>query len=77
MISHFFKPGFHIVNYDHDNYRFRAKTKRLVGWMTAQAHNRVVFGVVVIQFAVNGNHALRIFASDCVCCVSASLYSLL
>ena len=36
---------------------FLIKTKRLVGRMTAQAHNRFVFCVVVVEFAVNGNQA--------------------
>ena len=26
----FIKPGFHKANYDHDNDRFQAKTKRLM-----------------------------------------------
>ena len=52
-----FKPGFHKVKFDHDNDQFRVKTKRLVGRMTAQAHNRF-FCVVVVEFAVNGNQAL-------------------
>ena len=53
-----FKPGFHKANYDHDNDRFQAKTKRLMRRMTAQSHNRFVFCVVVVEFAVNGNQAL-------------------
>ena len=48
------KPIFH-----HDNDQFWAKTKRLVGRMTAQRHNRFVFRVVVVQFAVNGNQTLQ------------------
>ena len=50
-------PGFHKANFDHDNDQFWVKTKRLVGRMTAQAHNRFVFCVVVVEFAVNGNQA--------------------
>ena len=30
-----------------------------MGRMTAQAHNRFVFCVVVVKFAVNGNQALE------------------
>ena len=52
------KPGFHKANYDHDNDRFQAKIKRLMSRMTAQLHNRFVFCVVVVEFAVNGNQAL-------------------
>ena len=36
-------PGFHKAYFDHDNDQFRAKTKRLVGGMIAQPHNRFVF----------------------------------
>ena len=49
--------GFHKANYDHNNDRFRAKTKRLARWMTGQPHNRFVFGVVVGQLAVKENQA--------------------
>ena len=49
------KPGFHKANFDHDNDQFSVKTKRLAGGMTAQPHNRFVFCVVVVEFAVNGN----------------------
>ena len=52
------KPGFHKASFDHDNDQFSVKTKRLVGRMTAEAHNRFVFCVVVVEFAVNGNQAL-------------------
>ena len=48
------RPGFHKAIFDHDNDR----TKRLMGRMTAQSHNRFVFCVVVVEFAVNGNQAL-------------------
>ena len=51
----FIKPGFHEANFDHDNDQFWIKTKRLVGRMTAQPHNRFVFCVVVVTFAVSGN----------------------
>ena len=51
------KPGFHTANSDHDNDQYRAKTKRLVGRMTAHPHNRFVFCVVVVELAVNGNQA--------------------
>ena len=51
------KPGFHKANFDHDNERFLAKPKRLVGRMIAQPHNHFVFFVVVVKFAVNGNQA--------------------
>ena len=46
--------------FDHDNDQFWTKTKRLVGEMIAQLHNRFVFCVVVVKFAVNGNQALLI-----------------
>ena len=36
-------PGFHKANYDHDNDRFQAKTKRLMWRMTTQPYNRFVF----------------------------------
>ena len=52
------KPGFHKANFDHDNDQFWVKTKRLVGRMTDQLHNRFVFCVVVVEFAANGNQAL-------------------
>ena len=45
------------MNFDHDNDQFSVKTKRLVGKMTAQTHNRFVFCVVVVEFAVNGTQA--------------------
>ena len=54
------KPGFHNANFDHDNDQCWAKTKRLVGRMTAQPNNRFVFCVVVVKFAVNGNQALHL-----------------
>ena len=57
-LFHILKPGFHKANYDHDKDQFRAKTKQLVSRMTAQPHNRFVFHVVVVEFAVNGNQAL-------------------
>ena len=38
------KPAFHKANSNNDNDQFWAKTKRLVGKMTAQRHNRFVFG---------------------------------
>ena len=46
------------ANFDHDNDQFWVKTKQLVGKMTAQAHNRFVSCVVIVEFAVNGNQAL-------------------
>ena len=52
-------PGFHKANFDQDNDQFRVKTKRLVGRMTAQPNNRFAFCVVVVEFVVNGNQALR------------------
>ena len=55
----FIKPDFHKANFDHDNNQFWVKTKRLAGRMTAQPHNRFVFCVVVVAFALNGNQALR------------------
>ena len=51
-LQHLIKPGFHKANFDHDNDQFCVKTKRLVG-----AHNRFVFCVMVVEFAVNGNQA--------------------
>ena len=46
----------------HDNDQFLVKTKRLVGRVTAQSHNRlVVCCVVVVEFAVNGKQALTLF----------------
>ena len=51
------RPGFHKANFDHDNDQFWVKTKRLVGRMTAQSHNRFVFCVLLVDFAVNGNQA--------------------
>ena len=51
------RPGFHKANFYHDNDQFWVKTKRLVGRMIAQPHNRFVFCVVVVDFAVNGNQA--------------------
>ena len=54
------KPGFHKANFEHDNDQFRVKTKQLVGGMTAQPPNRFVSCVVVVEFAVNGNQALRL-----------------
>ena len=52
------KPGFHKANFGYNNDQFWVITKRLVGRMTAQPHNRFVFCVVVVEFAVNGNQAL-------------------
>ena len=52
------KPGFHKANFDYYDYQFLVRTKRLVGRMIAQPHNRFVFCVVVVEFAVNGNQAL-------------------
>ena len=46
------KPGFHKANFDHDNDQFGVKAKRLVERMTSQSHNRFVFCVVVVEFAV-------------------------
>ena len=57
IILHNLKPGFHKANFDHDNNQFCTETKRVVGRMIAQAHNRFVFCVVVVEFAVNGNQA--------------------
>ena len=37
------KPSFHKANFDHDNDQFWAKTKWLVGRITAQQYNRSVF----------------------------------
>ena len=37
-----------------------SNTKRFVGMMTAQPHNRFVFSVVVVKFAANGNQALSL-----------------
>ena len=53
------RPGFHKANFDHDNDQFWVKTKRLVGRMTAQPNDRFVLCVVVVDFAANGNQALR------------------
>ena len=36
------KPGFHKANFEYDNDQFLVKTKRLVGRMTAQPHNRLL-----------------------------------
>ena len=51
------KPSLHKANFDHKNDHFPVKTKRLLRRMTAQAHNRFVFSVVVVEFTVNGNQA--------------------
>ena len=53
-----FKPGFHKANFGNDNNQFWVKTKQLVWRMAAQSHNRFVFCVVIVEFAVNGNQAL-------------------
>ena len=53
-------PGIHKANCDHDNHWFQAKTKLLERWIPAQLHSRFVCGVVVVQFAVNGNQAFRL-----------------
>ena len=55
--------------FDHDNDQFRAKTKRLVGRMTAQPLNRFVFCVVVVEFAVNGNQALWVILKSSSLCI--------
>ena len=47
------------VNFDHDNDEFSAKRKRLMERMTAQPCNRFFVCVVVVEFVVNGNQALR------------------
>ena len=52
--------------FDHDNDHFSVKTKLLAGRMTAQAYNRFVFCVVVVEFAVNGNQALATLQVDVV-----------
>ena len=52
------KPGFHKANFGHDD-QLLVKTKRLVEMITAQAHNRFVFCVLIVEFAVNGNQTLR------------------
>ena len=53
----YLKPGFHKANFDHDNDQLWVEAKRLVGRMTGQPHNRFVFCVVVVEFALNGNQA--------------------
>ena len=52
------KLGFHKANFDHDNDQLWDETKRLVGRMTGQLHNRFVFCVVVVEFAANENQVL-------------------
>ena len=55
--GHSAKAWFPKANFDHDNDQFLVKAERLVGKMTARPHNRFVFCVVVVEFAVNGNQA--------------------
>ena len=53
-----YKPGFHWANYDHDNDKFRVKTKRLGLSMTAQPYNHFVFVSWSWHLLCNGNQAL-------------------
>ena len=59
-LKHMVKPSFHKANFDHDSNQVLVKTKQLEGRMTAQAHNRFVSCVVVVECAVNGNQAFTI-----------------
>ena len=52
-------PDFHWANFGHNNDQFWAKTKRLVGRMTAQPCNSFAFCVVVVEFVVNGNQTQK------------------